>query len=248
LRDIGRYSFPIGIIWASEVQRHVAESDIINGIVNVSTTTNLDEAALNRQGAFWATREIRELHIERQDTALFQVALVQLDAQDKKRKEFEGTARFKHCVRSHNFNQSSLTMIYTCRCGGTWVDGFKGFLAHEKLKGHTSYFATCNWAAVYEQSDADEENAVPAAPLVPQPFDDATLAPVPRARATRPRAAAAASPSDPAAAAPANADSAAAALANAAARPLVGRGLNLEDLPGFEDLARQHRLLAQQRQ
>jgi hypothetical protein len=230
LREIGGSRFPRGIIWASEVQRCVAESDIINGIVNVSTTTNLDEATLNRQGAIWLTREIRELHVERRDTALFQVALVQLDAQDKKRKEMEGTARLKHCVRSHDFNQSTMTMTYTCRCGGTWVDGFKGFLAHEKLKQHSRYFQTCNWADVYERSNAEDVNAVAAAPLDPQrlQLDDVVLAAVPRrARGGRGRAAAAAAP------VPVS-DSAAPAPANAAARPIVGHGLVLDGLEGFE--------------
>ena len=158
LRQIAQNRFPRGIIFASEVQRVVSESEIIKNIVNVSTSTNIDDHALNRQGAIYITKEIRELHVERQDTAMFQIALAQNDAQDKKKKQMEESARMKHCIRTHNFNQLLMTMSYDCRCGGTWTDGQKGFLAHEKLKVHKEYFKLQDWDTMYATALSDSSS------------------------------------------------------------------------------------------
>jgi hypothetical protein len=140
-----------------------------------------------------------------------------------------------HSPRWHRVN--------TIRCGGTWVDGFKGFLAHEKLKPHVRYFETCNWADVYERSNAEDGYAVAAAPLDPQrlQLDDVVLAAVPRRARGRGRAVAAAAP------VPVS-DSAAPAPANAAARPIVGHGLVLDGLEGFEAILRIVELRAQQQE
>ena len=172
LRDIARNRSPRGIIWASEVQRVVSESEIIKTIVNVSTSTNIDDHALNRQGAIYITKEIRELHVERQDTAMFKVALAQNEAKDKKKKQMEDSTRMKYCIRSHNFSQQLMTMSYNCRCGGTWTDGQKGFQAHERLKPHKEYFKLQDWDTVYTTALSDSsvaDNSASTAPLqVPQ--------------------------------------------------------------------------------
>jgi hypothetical protein len=148
LREIGQSRTPRGIIWSSEVQSHVQSSELIKDIVNVSTARNIDGYTLNRQGACWITSDIRNLEVERRDEAVLQVAIAQQNAETKLRKEAEAKARLKHCLLSHEMTIDMLVK-YKCRCGLTWVDGLKGFLAHEKLRKHQTFYEQEDWELVY---------------------------------------------------------------------------------------------------
>jgi hypothetical protein len=154
LREIGQSRIPRGIIWASEVQDHVQSSELIKDIVNVSTARNIDGCTLNRQGACWITSDIRHLQHERRDQAALQVATAQQNAADKIRKESEAKARLKHCLLSHEL--TDMLMKYTCRCGGIWLDGLKGFLAHEKLVKHQKFYDAEDCELVYKDIETSE--------------------------------------------------------------------------------------------